>query len=291
MSLWTELQGLDYSISHVQVGPWSTRVLECGEGEPFILMHGTGGHLEAFTKNLRALSAKYRVIAYDYPGHGWTTTTTTDLEIDDYIDHLIALMDVLGVECAHLSGESLGGWVAIKFAARYPDKVSRLVLNTPGGTMATPEVMERIRSLSQDAADDPSYERIRTRLEWLMADPSSVTDELVEVRQGVYSRPGFPQSMRHILCLQDPEVRRRNLVTDDELAAIKAPTLVIWTSDDPSGPAKAGLDMAERIPAGEFKLIGNAGHWPQWEQQEQFDEIALEFLGRREASMSLGRGA
>jgi 2-hydroxy-6-oxonona-2,4-dienedioate hydrolase len=86
--------------------------------------------------------------------------------------------------------------------------------------------------------------------------------------------------MRHILCLQDPDVRRRNLVTDEELRAVGAPTLVIWTSDDPSGPAGAGLDMAERIPAGEFRLIKDAGHWPQWEQQAEFDAVALEFLGR-----------
>jgi 2-hydroxy-6-oxonona-2,4-dienedioate hydrolase len=281
-TVWNELAGLDYSIRHVSVGPWSTRVLESGEGTtPLILMHGTGGHLEAFAKNVRALvGAGYRVIAYDYPGHGWTTTAKSDLEIDDYIDHLFGLMDALGIERAHLSGESLGGWVAIKFAARYPERVGRLVLNTPGGTMATPVVMERIRSLSQAAADDPSEERIRVRLEWLMADPKSVTDELVAIRRGVYSRPGFSDSMRHILCLQDPEVRRRNLVTDEELAAITAPTLVIWTSDDPSGPAKAGLDMAQRIAAGEFQLIEGAGHWPQWEQQEEFDRRVLEFLGR-----------
>ena len=280
MTLWTELAGLDYAVQHVQVGPWSTRVLSAGVGTPFILMHGTGGHLEAFTKNVRALSEQYRIIAYDYPGHGWSTTTTTDLEIDDYIDHLVGLMDSLGIEQAHLSGESLGGWVAIKFAARHPERVLRLVLNTPGGTMATPEVMERIRSLSQAAADDPSEERVRARLEWLMADPLSVTDELVEVRRGVYGRPGFAESMKHILCLQDPEVRRRNLVTDEELSAVTAPALVIWTSDDPSGPAKAGLDMARLMPAGEFRLIEKAGHWPQWEQPDQFDEIVLEFLAR-----------
>jgi 2-hydroxy-6-oxonona-2,4-dienedioate hydrolase len=280
MTLWTDLAGLDYSIRHVTVGSWSTRVLEHGAGAPFILMHGTGGHLEAFSRNLRALGASYRVIVYDFPGHGWSTTARADLEIDDYIEHLLGLMDVLGIERAHLSGESLGGWVAVKAAARFPDRVDRLVLNTPGGTMATPEVMERIRSLSQAAADDPSRERIRTRLEFLMADPGSVTDELVEIRRGIYSRAGFAESMRHILCLQIPEARRRNMVTDEELAAIKAPALVIWTSDDPSGPAKAGLDMAERIPAGEFRLIERAGHWPQWEQREQFDEIVLEFLGR-----------
>jgi 2-hydroxy-6-oxonona-2,4-dienedioate hydrolase len=279
-TVWTELAGLDYSIRHVPVGARSTRVLETGAGTPLILMHGTGGHLEAYTRNLRALAARYRVIVYDYPGHGWSTPATADLEIDAYIEHLVGLMDALAIARAHLSGESLGGWVAVKFAARYPDRVERLMLNTPGGTMATPEVMERIRSLSQAAADDPSDERIRARLEWLMADPGSVTDELVAIRRGVYGRPGFARSMRHILCLQDPEIRRRNLVTDEELAAITAPTLVVWTSDDPSGPAKAGLDMAERIPGGEFKLIEKAGHWPQWEQAEVFNEIALEFLGR-----------
>jgi 2-hydroxy-6-oxonona-2,4-dienedioate hydrolase len=279
-TVWTELAGMDYAIRQVAVGAWSTRVLETGTGTPLILMHGTGGHLEAYAKNFRALAANYRVIAYDYPGHGWTTVTKADLEIDDYLDHLTGLMDALGVRRAHLSGESLGGWVAVKFASRYPERVDRLVLNTPGGTMATPEVMERIRSLSQAAADDPSDERIRTRLEWLMADPRSVTEELVAIRRGVYSRPGFADSMRHILCLQDPEVRRRNLVSDDELAAVAAPTLVIWTSDDPSGPARTGLDMAARIPAGEFQLIENAGHWPQWEQRERFDRTVLEFLGR-----------
>jgi 2-hydroxy-6-oxonona-2,4-dienedioate hydrolase len=282
VTLWTELAGLDYSVRHVAVGSWSTRVLECGAGPPFILMHGTGGHLEAFARNLRALGGEYRIIAYDYPGHGWTTTTGHDLEIGDYVGHLTGLMDVLGIDRAHLSGESLGGWVAVKFAAQNPGRVDRLVLNTPGGTMATPEVMERIRSLSQAAADDPSDERIRARLEWLMADPSSVTDELVAIRRGVYGRAGFAESMRHILCLQDPGVRRRNLITDAELTAITAPTLVIWTSDDPSGPAKAGLDMAQRIPAAEFRLIEGAGHWPQWEQREEFDKVVLEFLGRNQ---------
>jgi 2-hydroxy-6-oxonona-2,4-dienedioate hydrolase len=279
-TLWSSLAGLDLTIRRVPVGPWATRVLESGTGTPLILLHGTGGHLEAYARNLPALAEKHRVVAYDFPGHGWTTPAVADLEIDDYIDHLSGLMDALGVGRAHLSGESLGGWVAVKFAARYPSRVDRLILNTPGGTMATPEVMERIRTLSQAAADDPSDDRIRARLQWLMADPGAVTDELVAIRQGIYARPGFADSMRHILCLQNPAVRRRNLVTDYELAAVTAPTLVIWTSDDPSGPAKAGMAMAERIPGGEFRLIEAAGHWPQWEQSETFDRMVLEFLGR-----------
>lgn len=278
MSVWLDMSGIEYSVRFLQVGDWRTRVLEAGRGEPLVLMAGTIGHLEAYARNIAALAGHFRVIAYDYPGHGYTTLAEADLELPDYVAHLRGLLDALGVDRAHLSGESLGGWVAVKFAAEYPERTGRLVLNTPGGTMATPEVMERIRTLSQAAADDPSPERIRTRLEWLMADPASVTDELVDIRRTIYARPGFAASMRALLCLQDAEIRRRNLLTDAELAAVTGPALVIWTSDDPSGPAAAGLAMAERMPDARFEVIKDAGHWPQWEQAETFNAMVLEFL-------------
>lgn len=277
-SVWSALAGLELSIRYVQVGEWRTRVLEAGKGEPLVLMHGTGGHLEAYAHNIGPLAERFRVIAYEYQGHGYTTHTTRDLELPDYVAHLDGLLDALGVDRTNLSGESLGGWVALKYAAANPERVGKVVLNTPGGTMATPEVMERIRSLSQAAADDPTEERIRARLEWLMADPSSVTDELVDIRRAIYARPGFAESMRHILCLQDPEIRARNLVTDAELAAVTRPALVVWTSDDPSGPAAAGMTMAAKMPDARFEVIKDAGHWPQWEQSETFNALALEFL-------------
>jgi len=276
--VWVALGATEHRVRYVDVGQWRTRVLEAGQGETLVLMPGTGGHLEAYAHNIAAFAEHFRVIAYDYPGHGYTTHATADLEIDTYVEHLAGLLDVFGVQRAHLNGESLGGWVAMKFASAHPERVGKLVLNTPGGTMARPEVMEKIRHLSQAAADDPSEERIRTRLEWLMADPATVTDELVAIRRTIYSRSGFADSMGHILCLQDPDVRRRNMITDADLAAIPGPALVVWTSDDPSGPAGAGMEMAEKISGGRFELITGAGHWPQWEQRDTFNHIVLSFL-------------
>ncbi len=276
--VWVALGAVEHRVHYVEVGPWRTRVLEAGQGEPLILMPGTGGHLEAYAHNVGALAEHFRVIAYDYPGHGYTTHAKADLELDTYVEHLAGLLDAFGIGRAHLGGESLGGWVAIKFAAAHPERTGKLVLNTPGGTMASPEVMDKIRGLSQAAADDPSDERIRARLQWLMADPATVTDELVAIRRAIYSRPGFADSMRHILCLQDVDTRRRNMVTDADLAAVPGPALVIWTSDDPSGPAGAGLEMAEKITGGRFELITGAGHWPQWEQRDTFNALALAFL-------------
>ncbi|MCK0090544.1 alpha/beta fold hydrolase [Rhodococcus sp. F64268] len=278
MTIWDDLGTVAHTIEYREIDGWRTRVLRAGSGPALVLMHGTGGHLEAFSRNIPALSEHFTVIAYDFPGQGYTTQTDRDLEIDAYVGHLAALLDDLDLDRVHLSGESLGGWVAIKFAVKHPGRLDRVVLNTPGGTMAAPEVMARIRDLSQAAADDPSEERIRARLEWLMADPSSVTDELVGCRRAIYSQPGFAESMRHVLCLQDPQVRRRNMVTDADLAAVTAPALVIWTSDDPSGPAGAGMDMADKMPNGRFLFIDGAGHWPQWEQQEICDKAVIGFL-------------
>jgi 2-hydroxy-6-oxonona-2,4-dienedioate hydrolase len=278
-TVWVGLGSTEHTVSYVTVGPWRTRVLQAGSGEPLVLMPGTGGHLEAYARNVAALAEKFHVVAYDYPGHGYTTFSEHDLELPDYLAHLDGLLDALGLDQVHLNGESLGGWIAVKYAASRPERVRRLVLNTPGGTMARPEVMARIRDLSQAAADEPSPERIRARLEWLMADPASVTDELVDIRRTIYSQPGFATSMSHILCLQDAEIRGRNLVTEEELASVTAPTLVVWTSDDPSGPAAAGIDMADKIDDARFELIENAGHWPQWEQHERFNGLVLEFLG------------
>lgn len=280
LSIWLELSDVDYCLHHVDVGPWSTRVLDTGgTKQPMVLMHGTGGHLEAYSRNIAHLAQDFRVIAFDSPGHGYSTHATELLELDTYIDHLDGFLSTLDLRDVVLNGESLGGWVAIKYTAKHPERIDKLILNTPGGTMATPEVMERIRTLSQAAADDPNPQRIRERLEWLMADNTSVTEELVDVRRRIYSREGFSTSMTQILCLQDPDIRQRNLVTDDELTSIDQPALVIWTSDDPSGPAAAGMEMAEKLPNGQFVLVEGAGHWPQWEQPERFHEAIAGFIG------------
>lgn len=277
-SIWNAVASTAFAVKYLHVGGWRTRVLEAGSGEPLVLLHGSGGHLEAYMHNIAALAEHFHVIAYDMPGHGYSQEAVEPLEMDTYVEHLRQLITQLGLGRVNLNGESLGGWVSMKFAATHPELVRRLVLNTPGGTMANPQVMQRIRELSQAAADEPTDERIRARLEWLMADPATVTDELVESRQRIYAQPYFPTSMQQIMVLQDPNVRQRNMVTDEDLQRITAPALVIWTSDDPSGPASAGRSLAEALPNGRFEHIDRAGHWPQWEQNAQFNSIVIDFL-------------
>ena len=138
-------------------------------------------------------------------GHGYTDKPGHPLEVRHYVDHLMAFLYAIGAERAHISGESLGGWVAARAAVDHPDRIDRLVLNTAGGSQADPEVMKRIITLSMAAAENPTWETVQARIKWLMADKSKDYDDIVASRQRVYRQPGFVAAMKDIMALQDPK--------------------------------------------------------------------------------------
>src|ERR1700734_4092838 len=109
ISIWGDLLGVDLQQRSVDAGGVRTRVLEAGDGPALVMVHGTGGHLEAYARNVRALSENFHVVLYDMIGHGYTDKPDRPYTIDVMSDHLIAVLDALGIERAHLSGESIGG--------------------------------------------------------------------------------------------------------------------------------------------------------------------------------------
>ncbi|MEJ2869866.1 alpha/beta fold hydrolase [Actinomycetospora sp. OC33-EN08] len=270
VSIWGELADVDHELRHVDVGGVRTRVLRAGSGPDLVLIHGTGGHLEAYARDVAGLAAHFRVTLYDMVGHGWSDLPDVPYTVDVLSDHLVGLLDVLGIARAHLSGESLGGWVAAWTAAHHPERVGRLVLNTPGNIANKPEVMARLRASTTTAVTDPSDENVRRRVAWLFHDTSMVTDELVNLRRSVYSREGFVAAIGNTLVLQDPVTRARFSWDPSWVGRITAPTLLLWTDHDPTG----GLDEAEMLrswlPGSELHVIHGAGHWPQWERPAEF---------------------
>jgi 2-hydroxy-6-oxonona-2,4-dienedioate hydrolase len=284
MSLWPEIASGEIRLTYHQAGPIRTRTLEAGNGEEAIVfLHGTGGHLETYMRNVLAHAERYRVYAIDMVGHGYSTKPDHDIELRHYVAHVKDFLDAAGVERAHVSGESLGGWVAVKLAVAHPERVAKLVLNTCGGRTADTAALDRLRTLSLKAAAEPTRENVRKRLEWLMHDPRTVTDDLVESRYRIYSQPGFLHAMERLTCLLIPDIRRRNMISDDELRAIRAPTLVVWTSHDPTGAVEVGERIAQLIPNARLVVMDGCGHWPQFENAELFNRIELEFLAGRPA--------
>jgi 2-hydroxy-6-oxonona-2,4-dienedioate hydrolase len=279
-SLWGDLRGASFEQGYLDAGEIRTRYLHCGaKGAPvLILLHGTGGHAECYSRNLAAHGAHFDTYAIDMVGHGWSDKPDTPYEIDVYVEHLRSVLDALECDRAHVSGESLGGWVAARFALKYPQRIDRLGLNTTGGATMNPAVMAKIKQSSRAAVENPSWEAVRARLEWLMADPASVTDDLIACRQAIYQQPGFLRALDNILVLQEAEIRLRNNLTEAEWAATTAPTQVVWTSHDPTAPESVGRRIAELIPAARFALMQNCGHWPQFEDPATFNRLHIDFL-------------
>jgi len=279
-SMWADLTGVDFRQGYLDADGIRTRYLSCGDkSKPLlILIHGTGGHAEAFTRNMAAHGEHFNTYAIDLVGHGWSDKPDIAYEIPEYGRHVVAIIKALGYETAHVSGESLGGWVAAWMGIHTPEVIDRLVLNTAGGWTAFPEVMDRIKRLSMEAVRDPSEARIRTRMEFLMHDHSKVNADLVNVRRTIYSQPGFVDIMERILCLQEMETRQRNMFTYEESAKITAPTLVLWTSHDPTAAPEEGKKIADSIPGAKFEVMNECGHWPQFEDPPVFNKLHIDFL-------------
>ena len=158
------------------------------------------------------------------------------------------------------------------------------MLNTAGGWTAHPEVMARLTKLSSEAANDPTWERIRARIEFLMCDKSTVTDDLIETRRAIYAQSDFPAAMQSILCMQQMDIRRRNMFAQAQYNAIKAPTLVVWTSHDPTATPEEGAQIAAMIPGARFIVMNQCGHWPQYEDAPLFNRVHIDFLLGRDIS-------
>lgn len=280
MSIWTRLGHRPIRVEFADAAGVPTRVLRLGDGgEAVVLLHGTSSHLEVYAQNVGAYAdAGFAVHAIDMLAHGFTGTVQRDLEVPDYVAHLKDYLDAAGIQRVHLVGESLGGWVAAWFAGQYPQRVTSLQLVASGGTRAVPEVMHRIRQTTTLAAQSPDRSLTRDRLANLLFDPESVDEELVDVRYEIYHRPSFQAALPHLLCMQDMDVRTRNLLTPERLGRIGAPTLVHWGRHNPMGDVSEAEGIARCVAGARLEIYEQCGHFPQIEYPEKFNDLSVAFL-------------
>lgn len=280
MSFWNAMNRTSFSNRWVDVGGLNTRVVEAGEGDKVLLfLHGIGGHIETFCHNIPAhAAAGYRVLAIDLLGHGYTAKPDGNYEIERYVDHLLKFLDVMGIEHAHFAGTSLGGWISARIAARHPEKVDTLSLISSAGLTAHPSVMHNLKTLTERASLIAGREGVRARLDFVIKNKAVLTEELIDVRHGIYSAEDYKRSVKNIMCLQDMEIRQRNLLTEDELGRVRAPTLVVWTHDDPTATTSDGRKYADAIPDSRFVVFDNSSHMPQLEEWDRFNKLHLAFL-------------
>lgn len=282
MTFWSCLKDVPHRIGWTDASGVRTRYLDAGPAAgdaagTVLFLHGVNGHLEVFLRNVPAHARHFRVLAIDLMGHGYSAKPTDrPYEIRQYVDQVRGFLDAMEAERASLVGTSLGGWVAARLAAEAPERTASLSLVSSGGLTSYANVMKSLRDLGSEAVD--GREAVRRRMAFVIKDPANIDDELVDLRTEIYAQADYQAVLAAIMCLQDPDIRARNLLTEAELGRVACPALVVWTKDDPTATVEDGRRYAAAIPGARFELFEQSAHMPQFEESARFDDLHVRFL-------------
>jgi 2-hydroxy-6-oxonona-2,4-dienedioate hydrolase len=249
--------------------------LEAGRGAPIVLLHGLGGDGSRWGPNIEPLAKDFHVFALDQIGFGESDKPLANYHTGMLAEFLVGFLKAAGIAKASLVGNSMGAGVALYTAVHYPNMVDRIVLADGGGFRAaagvgappaTADALRR-RQLQNSVTRDETREFFRI----LFHDKSLVTDKMVDEQLALRLRAAFT-----ITKMQ--EAGDRGSLTEQEVRAVKAPTLVVWGKyDELANPA--GADRLERtIPGARKVIIDNCGHMPQLERADEFNRVVRDFL-------------
>jgi pimeloyl-ACP methyl ester carboxylesterase len=227
--------------------------LHAGSGAPLILLHGLGGSSRWWTRTIPTLARYFRVYAPDFVGFGQSSSRKR-FDLYQAADSLVGWMQHMGLHKAHIVGHSMGGFVAIDLAARFPAHVDKLVL--VGAAVRSNQVGTAIRQ--------PMLRQFTPG--WL----SQLGLLLPDLRRC---------SMQTIVAAVQAMLRT-NL--QERLKRIGAQTMVIWGEHDPMVPLALGYDLTRQLSCAELLIIKATGHIPMWEQASIFNSELTSFLRRPE---------
>src|SRR3546814_12592633 len=132
MTIWTDLAGIGFRLDYVDAGGTRTRALIAGEGQDIIALHGTSGHLEAFSRNIVPhVRAGYRIHAIDALGHGYTDKPNEHYEVFKYGYHVLPYMDAQGIAQAPMMGELPVGCTSVPHAINPTERLRTIQLIAP----------------------------------------------------------------------------------------------------------------------------------------------------------------
>jgi pimeloyl-ACP methyl ester carboxylesterase len=243
------------------------RYIEAGQGPTVILLHGLGSVKEIWAANIGALSAKYNVYALDQIGFGHSDKPLVEYKIATFVDFLHGFMQSQNLSKATLVGNSLGGWIAIDFAARHPQMVDKLVLVDSAGL-----AWEKAPAMDLNPA---SLADMRALLDSIFYDKKMVTDEFVlqAFTNHVRNNDGF--TIQRTLA-----GFAQNQFEDTKLSSIHAPTLVVWGRQDELIPVSRSEKLRDGIPGAKLVVLEQCGHVPQLEKPAEFNQALADFLGK-----------
>jgi 4,5:9,10-diseco-3-hydroxy-5,9,17-trioxoandrosta-1(10),2-diene-4-oate hydrolase len=272
----------------VVVGGKPIFISEAGAGPALIMLHGGGpgaSGVSNFSRNIDALATHFRVIVPDMPGYGRSVKGVDHSDPFGYLADVIrGLMDALGIDSAHLIGNSYGGAAALRLALDTPHRVDKLVLMGPGGIGTTRSLPTKGLNclLSYYGGDGPSRDKLAAFIRnYLVFDGASVPEDLIDRRYQAsldpevvadppLRRPSGPMALRTLW--------RMDLTRDRRLKTLATPTLVLWGRDDKVNRPAGGPMLFNLLPNAELVMTSQTGHWMQWERAELFNQLVIDYL-------------
>ena len=278
-------------VHDVHVGRSRISTLTMGEGPDILLLHGLGATKASFFEAAAALSRAHRVHALDLPGFGSSSKPAfAAYDAGYFAEAVLGAMDAMGIERAHLVGNSLGGRVAIEVGLRSPERVGALGLLCPAVAFVRRGYHPIVRLLRPEAGVLPhrfARGMVANQFWSMFADRDqvdpSVADVVVEEFQRVYGSAGarlaFLASARNVY-LERPF---GNDGFYPRLAELEPPALFVWGSHDRLIPAGFSRHVAEWLPSAEQIVLEDCGHVPQVERSAQTNGLLQRFFARADA--------
>ena len=242
-----------------------------GAGPDLVLVHGVGAQLESWDGVVARLRGRFRCIAYDLRGHGATDKPAGPYSVEDFAADLAGLMDALGVARCHLAGFSLGGLIGQRFALDYADRLDRLALLSAIAGRTEEErarVAARLAVVESGAPGD-HFEKSLTR--WFTdAYLRDHPDVIAEARaQNQRNDPKAYAAAYRVLATAEMV---------DELANIRAPTLVATGAGDLGSTPRMSRLMHERIAGAELHILAGLRHSILAEAPDRVSDLLADFL-------------
>jgi pimeloyl-ACP methyl ester carboxylesterase len=255
-----------------------TNYLEAGSGnETVVLIHGSGPGVTAYANwrlVIPALAEHWHVVAPDMVGFGFSDRPEgVEYGLDTWADQTVGLMDTLGIQKAHLVGNSFGGAIALRIATKHHDRVGKLVLM---GSMGVP--FEITEGLERVWGYEPSVENMRKVLDTFVYNKDRIDDELARSRYEGSVQPGFQEAFSAMF----PEPRQRWVeamtVPDDDLKNLPHRALIVHGREDQVIPVSNSYYLEGILENGDLSVYSKCGHWSMIERNADFNRQVRDFF-------------
>lgn len=245
-----------------------------GEGRPLVLICGLGNDLSSWALQIPDMAKRYRVISFDNRGSGRTDAPDQPYSIRMMAGDTVGLMDALGIDCAHVLGVSMGGYIAEELAMSCPQRVTSLVLATTSVGPYLLKISILLPWVRQALAGMSPMTSFQIMLPFMFNDRCFEDPGVLEM--AVATIAGHSSTPPHILARQMTACAEHD--ARDRIGRITAPTLVLAGKEDPFVPFSLSQELAASIPGAHLRVLEGGGHGFSASMAEKFNRAVLEFL-------------